>query len=101
MINTSSPMTNTSPLTTPAKPGNFRWVICSLLFFATTINYLDRQVMGLLKPVLEKQFAWTETDYSHIVMAFTAAYAIGLISFGWVIDKVGTKIGYAVSISFW
>jgi ACS family hexuronate transporter-like MFS transporter len=51
--------------------GNYRWFVCVLLFFATTINYLDRQVMGLLKPVLEKEFNWTETDYSYIVMAFT------------------------------
>lgn len=84
-----------------SKIGNYRWFIVALLLAATTINYLDRQIIGLLKPTLEKEFKWTETDFSHIVMAFTAAYAIGLISFGWVIDKVGTKIGYTVSISFW
>ena len=83
------------------KPGNYRWVVCSLLFFATTINYLDRQVVGLLKPVLEKQFHWTETDYSHIVMAFTAAYAIGLVLFGRIIDRVGSKLGYTVSVTIW
>lgn len=82
-------------------PGNYRWVICSLLFFATTINYLDRQVMGLLKPVLEKEFNWTETDYSYIVMAFTASYAIGLVVFGRIIDKIGTKLGYTISITLW
>ncbi|HTH82527.1 MAG TPA: MFS transporter [Mucilaginibacter sp.] len=80
---------------------NYRWFVAALLLAATTINYLDRQIIGLLKPMLEKQFHWSETDFSHIVMAFTAAYAIGLISFGWVIDKVGTKIGYSVSIAFW
>src|SRR6202012_3447215 len=80
---------------------NYRWLIAALLLAATTINYLDRQIIGLLKPILEKEFNWTETDFSHIVMAFTAAYAIGLISFGWVIDKVGTKIGYTISVSFW
>jgi ACS family hexuronate transporter-like MFS transporter len=71
------------------------------LFFATTINYLDRQIIGLLKPILEKEFAWTETDFAHIVMAFTAAYAVGLISFGWLIDKIGTKLGYAITIVVW
>lgn len=81
--------------------GNYRWVVCSLLFFATTINYLDRQVMGLLKPVLEKNFQWTETDYSHIVMAFTAAYAVGLLVFGKIIDRVGSRLGYTVSITIW
>ena len=80
---------------------NFRWVVVALLFFATTINYLDRQIIGLLKPVLEKEFNWTETDFAHIVMAFTAAYALGLLFFGWLIDKVGTKTGYSLSIIIW
>ncbi|MEO6980705.1 MAG: MFS transporter [Mucilaginibacter sp.] len=83
------------------KPGNYRWMVCSLLFFATTINYLDRQVVGLLKPVLEKEFSWTETDYSHIVMAFTGAYALGLLLFGRIIDKIGSKLGYTISITLW
>nr|WP_246597180.1 MFS transporter [Pontibacter aydingkolensis] len=72
-----------------------------MLFFATTINYLDRQVIGLLKPTLEQTFNWSETDYGHIVMAFSAAYALGLLLFGRFIDKAGTKIGYAVSIVVW
>jgi ACS family hexuronate transporter-like MFS transporter len=80
---------------------NFRWIIVSLLFFGTTINYLDRQIIGLLKPILEKEFDWTETDFARIVMAFSAAYAIGLLVAGWFIDKVGTKIGYAVSVVLW
>jgi ACS family hexuronate transporter-like MFS transporter len=80
---------------------NYRWRIVALLFTATTINYLDRQIIGLLKPLLEVEFHWSETDYAHIIMAFTAAYAIGLISFGWLIDKLGTKIGYALTISIW
>ncbi|MDF2380694.1 MFS transporter [Nostoc ellipsosporum NOK] len=83
------------------KPGNYRWVVCSLLFFATTINYLDRQVVGYLKPTLELEFGWTETDYSHIVMAFTAAYAGGLLLFGRLIDRIGSKIGYTLSITIW
>ncbi|HYG38995.1 MAG TPA: MFS transporter [Cytophagales bacterium] len=83
------------------KRGNYRWIIVALLFFATTINYLDRQVIGLLKPTLEKEFSWSETDYSNIVMAFTAAYAIGLLIFGRFIDKIGTKLGYTVSLIVW
>ena len=62
--------------------GNYRWIVVTLLFFATTINYLDRQVIGLLKDNLAKQFSWSEKDYSDIVMAFTAAYALGLLLFG-------------------
>ena len=83
------------------KVGNYRWVVVTLLFFATTINYLDRQVIGLLKPVLEVQFHWTETDYGYIVMAFSAAYAIGLLAFGGFIDKIGTKLGYTISLIVW
>ena len=84
-----------------SKIQNYRWVIVALLFTATTINYVDRQIIGLLKPILEKEFNWTETDYAHIIMAFTAAYAIGLISFGWLIDKWGTKLGYSITIIIW
>lgn len=80
---------------------NYRWYICALLFFATTINYIDRQVVGLLKPVLEKDFGWSEIDYGNIVMSFTAAYAIGLLGFGRIVDKIGTKLGYAVSVVVW
>ena len=83
------------------KIGNYRWLIVVLLFFATTINYIDRQIIGLLKPILEKEFNWTETDFAHIVMAFTAAYAVGLVFFGWLIDKIGTKLGFAITIVVW
>ncbi|HEX5150732.1 MAG TPA: MFS transporter [Parafilimonas sp.] len=81
--------------------GRYRWTICALVFFATTINYLDRSVISLLKTYLEKDFNWTETDYSRIVIAFQACYAFGLLVAGWVIDKAGTKIGYAISILVW
>lgn len=80
---------------------NYRWSIVALLFFATTINYIDRQIIGLLKPILEKEFQWTETDFAHIVMAFTAAYAIGLLLVGRFVDKVGTRIGFTVIITIW
>ena len=83
------------------KAGNYRWVIVALLFFATTINYLDRQIIGLLKPTLSAQLHWTETDYSHIVMAFTASYAIGLLFFGNFIDRIGTRLGYTISLIVW
>ncbi|HTE23298.1 MFS transporter [Flavitalea sp.] len=80
---------------------NYRWLIVVLLFFATTINYIDRQIIGLLKPLLEKEFNWTETDFAHIIMAFTAAYAAGLLFFGWLIDKIGTKLGYTITVVVW
>src|SRR5258708_8642720 len=77
---------------------NFRWTIVTLLFFATTINYLDRQVIGLLKDYLAADLNWTEQDYSRIVMAFTTAYAVGLFLFGKIIDFIGTKLGSKISI---
>lgn len=83
------------------KIGTYRWKIVALLFFATTINYMDRQILGLLAPVLQKDIGWSESEYAWIVTSFQAAYAIGLVLFGWFIDKYGTKIGYAVSITGW
>jgi len=86
----------------PSQRKNTRWAIVALLFFATTINYLDRQVISLLKEdYLDKEFGWKESDYSNIVICFQIAYAIGLLIAGWVIDKVGTRLGYAVSIILW
>ena len=84
-----------------SKINNYRWIIVALLFFATTINYIDRQIIGYLKPILEREFSWAETDFAHIVMAFTAAYAIGLLIFGRLIDKLGTRLGYTVIIIIW
>lgn len=84
-----------------SKIGQFRWTVVALLFFATTINYLDRQVIGLLKPTLETALSWSETDYGNIVMAFSATYAIGLLFFGRIIDRIGTKRGYIISIVAW
>jgi len=83
------------------KIGNYRWLIAFLLFAATTINYIDRQIFGLLKPALEKVFHWTEIDYSRIVMAFTACYALGQLAYGKVIDKIGTRLGYTISVTVW
>lgn len=81
--------------------GRYRWRVVALLFFATTINYIDRQVIGLLKPMLEIEFNWTESEYGRIVMIFSACYAVGLLIFGRFVDKVGTKVGYTVSIVVW
>lgn len=84
-----------------SKIGNYRWVICALLFFATTINYIDRQILGLLKPTLELEFNWTESDYANIVMVFAGCYALGYIIFGNFIDRIGSKLGYSISIIIW
>jgi ACS family hexuronate transporter-like MFS transporter len=81
--------------------GRYRWVICALLFFATTINYIDRQILSLLKETLDKEIGWTNTEFGYVNSAFQAAYAVGLLIFGWFIDRFGTKLGYAVSIAAW
>ena len=78
-----------------------RWTICALLFFATTINYIDRQVIGILKPTLSAEFGWSETDYADIVFAFQTAYALGLLIAGRVIDRVGVRWGYAIAVVVW
>src|SRR6478752_83114 len=81
--------------------GRYRWLICLLLFFGTSINYIDRQILSLLKPILDDQLKWTNQEYGSINAAFQGSYAIGLLLFGPFIDRYGTKIGYAVSIGAW
>jgi ACS family hexuronate transporter-like MFS transporter len=83
------------------KIGTYRWTICSLVFFATTINYLDRAVIALLKPYLETAFNWNSGDYANIEIAFKVAYALGMLGVGRLVDKLGTKIGYALSTFLW
>lgn len=87
------------------KIGNYRWTICSLVFFATTVNYLDRNVISYLKPYLAEAFHWTPeqevNDYSNIEIAFKLAYAFGMFFAGGFVDKFGTKIGYAIATGLW
>jgi ACS family hexuronate transporter-like MFS transporter len=78
--------------------GNYRYRILALLFAATSINYFDRSLMGVLSPELIEWFGWTKQDYSNIIIVFQAAYAIGLLTMGGVIDRLGTKKGYIASI---
>jgi ACS family hexuronate transporter-like MFS transporter len=87
---------------TPAPRSNHRWIILALLFFATTINYIDRSILSLIKPeYLDKELGWSNLQYGYVNSAFQFAYALGLLGFGWFIDRFGTKIGYTVSIVFW
>jgi MFS transporter, ACS family, hexuronate transporter len=88
-------------MTDNTKIGNYRWTVCALIFFATTVNYLDRQVIGILKPMLETDLGIGEKAYSHIIMAFQLCYGISMVLAGRLIDKFGTKIGYAVSVILW
>jgi len=81
--------------------GWHRWTVCALLFFATTVNYIDRQVIGILKPMLSAELGWSETDYADIVFWFQVAYALGLLGVGRLIDKVGVRWGYAIAVVIW
>jgi ACS family hexuronate transporter-like MFS transporter len=85
----------------PERTGRYRWAIIALLFFATTVNYIDRTMLGLLAPTLQTELNWNEDDYGNIVTAFQAAYALGFLFMGYVIDRFGPKIGYAIAISIW
>ena len=98
---TSSAAAVASAARASAPGGHYRWVICALLFFATTINYVDRQVIAILKPTLQELFAWTERDYAAIVFTFQLAYAIGLLVSGRVMDKLGTRVGFMLAIVLW
>jgi len=84
---------------TPA--GGGRWIICALLFFATTVNYADRQILGILAPTLQREIGWSEAQYGLIVTAFQGAYAIGLLGVGRLIDRVGTRWGYPLALGWW
>jgi ACS family hexuronate transporter-like MFS transporter len=89
------------PAATGDGGGHQRWIICALLFFAATVNYMDRQVIGLLKPTLQSQLGWTEVGYSNIVLAFQFAYAFGLLFVGKLIDRLGTRKGFSLAVFAW
>ena len=80
---------------------NVRWTVVALIFFATTINYIDRQVIGLLKPYIQEDLGWTEADYGYIVTAFQVAYGIGMLLGGRMLDRFGSKLGYSIAIVVW
>ena len=86
---------------TTQKIGTYRYRILALLVFATTINYFDRSIIGVMAPTLEKLFGWTNTDYANIMIAFKVSYAIGMLTMGGLIDRLGTKKGYTLSIAIW
>ncbi len=88
---------------TPGTPGigRYRWLICALLFFATTINYIDRQILSLVKGMLDEELGWTATQFGMVNSAFQGAYGLSLLGFGWFVDRYGAKLGYAVSITAW
>ena len=83
------------------RASGFRWAICALLFTATAINYVDRQIIGVLKPTLQHEYGWNEIAYGDIVFWFQAAYAVGYLGFGRIVDKIGARLGYAVAVIIW
>lgn len=85
----------------PVRIGYYRWVVCALLFFATTINYIDRQVLGILAPTLQRDLGWSEAQYGAIVSWFSVAYALGFLGAGRLMDAIGTRLGLAISLVLW
>ncbi len=85
----------------PGRFRHYRWIVCALLFFATTVNYIDRQILALLKEILDREIGWTNEQFGLVNSAFQVTYGFGLLGFGWFVDRFGTKIGYAVSIAAW
>ena len=83
------------------RASRYRWVICGLLFAATAINYVDRQMIGVLKPTLARELTWSESDYANIVFWFQVAYAVGYLSFGRIVDQLGARLGYALALVIW
>jgi MFS transporter, ACS family, hexuronate transporter len=96
-----TPEAPANTLVAPVRVGGVRWMICGLLFLAATINYIDRQVIGILKTTLQGELGWTETDYGNIVFAFQLAYAIGYIYSGRLMDRFGTKRGFVLALTLW
>ncbi len=90
-----------SAFSSSSSSSNYRWVVCGLLFFATTINYVDRQIIGLLKQTLQGQIGWNEIDYSNIIFAFQLAYAAGMLVAGRIMDRLGTRKGFSLSVFVW
>ena len=84
-----------------SRAGYFRWLICTLLLLGVTKNYMDRQVLGVLKTTLQHDLGWNEIDYSNVVFTFQAAYALGMLVVGWIVDRLGVKVGYSLAMIFW
>ena len=90
-----------NPNAPAATSGRYRWVIVGLLFAATAINYVDRQMIGVLKPTLSADLGWSETDFANVIFFFQMAYAIGYIGFGRIVDLIGERLGYAIAFTIW
>src|ERR1700730_11014035 len=89
------------PETPPTTIGRYRWILCGLLFFATPLNHMDRQILSLIKPILDNQLHWSNEQFGAVNSAFQGAYAVGGLIFGYLVDRVGNKIGHAISITGW
>ncbi len=98
-----APVADSEAVTVEAssQSGYFRWVICALLLFGTTKNYMDRQVLGILKITLQHDLGWNDIDFGNLVLVFQGAYGVGMLVVGWIIDRLGTRVGYALAMAFW
>lgn len=94
-------LTGTTASHAGARIGRWRWVICALLFFATTINYIDRQVLGILAPGPQNEIGWSELDYGRIAIALQVSYAVMMLVWGGILDRIGTTVGLAIAVVWW
>src|SRR5271154_526266 len=99
----SNPASKTVPAAVAPEiaPPLYRWTICALLFWATTLNYIDRQVVGILAVPLQRELHWSELQYGYIIAAFQIAYALSYLGFGRLVDRIGTRLGYTLSVAIW
>ena len=84
-----------------SRAGHVRWLVCAMLFAVVALNYVDRQVLSVLKPTLQHAYGWTETGYGSVVFWFQAAYGIGYVVFGRVVDRFGAKVGGSIAVTLW
>src|SRR5262245_54995782 len=97
----AAPSRSPAPQASAGRPTQIRWVVCALLFFAATINSIDRNVLAVLKAPLTTEFGWSNTDFGYINFFFQVAYMVGMLASGWLIDKIGTRRGLAIAICLW
>src|ERR1700734_4472832 len=101
MTDAARPAPAASPDEAPPPAGRMRWLVCAMIFAAVVLSYVDRQVISVLKPTLQQRYGWSETGYGDVVFWFQAAYGVGYLAFGRLVDRLGERLGYALAVGLW